>query len=161
MPSQFSKSTHSAKVDVRPLTAGDLERVVEIDSAIVGRIRSGFFERRLRAATKNPKNFVYVGALQDGVLQGFAFVRLLAGEFGTNRSVAVLDAIGVDPQAQGHGIGRALMADIDRVLKAKKISDMHTQSTSPHSGLLGFLEQVGFVPAPRLILARDVNSAHN
>ncbi len=154
--STMAKSTN--KITVRPLMAGDLEAVIAIDEAIVGRIRRGFFERRLKAATKSPKNFIYVGAELEGKLMGFAFVRLLTGEFGADHTVAVLDAIGVDPKTQSHGFGHALMAHVDEVMKAKNITDMHTQTTSPHSNLLRFLESIGFVPAPRLVLVRDVGA---
>ena len=153
-----AKVKSAKKITIGPLKADDLEAVIAIDAAIVGRARRGFFDRRLKAATKNPKNFIYVGAKQGGVLKGYALVRLLAGEFGSDHSVAVLDAIGVDPKAQGHGVAHALMADIDTVMAAKNITDMHTQSTTPHSNLLPFLESIGFVPAPRLVLARDVSA---
>ena len=138
--------------------ASDLEAVIAIDEAIVGRVRRGFFERRLKAATKNPKNFIYVGAEHDGALKGFALVRLLTGEFGADHNIAALDAIGVDPKTQSHGFGSALMAHVDELMKAKNITDMHTQTTTPHSNLLRFLEGIGFVPAPRLVLARDVGA---
>lgn len=157
MAGKTNKST-TQKITVRPLVADDLEAVIGIDEIIVGRVRRGFFERRLQAATKSPKNFIYVGAELDGTLKGFAFVRLLTGEFGADHTIAVLDAIGVAPNMQSHGVGSALMDHVDEVMKAKNITDMHTQTTSPHHSLLRFLEGLGFVPAPRLVLARDVGA---
>ncbi|HSM20136.1 MAG TPA: GNAT family N-acetyltransferase, partial [Hyphomicrobiales bacterium] len=91
-------------VTIRPLEAGDLEAVIALDTKTAGRSRRGFFERRFAAAAKEPGRFVYVGAADGDALKGFALVHLLSGEYGAEETVAVLDAIGVDPGAQGRGI---------------------------------------------------------
>ena len=70
----------AAQPEVRPLDAADLERCIAIDRALSGRLRRGFFEKRLDAAIKNPERFVYVGVADGNELAGFALVRLLAGE---------------------------------------------------------------------------------
>lgn len=141
---------------IRPLTAADLDAVVAIDAALVGRPRRGFFERRLHAAVKDPKGFVYVGAAQGGVLRGFMLVRLITGEFGGAEEIAILDAMGVDPAARRHGVGRAMLADVDRVLRHKGVATMDTQTAWASRDLIGFLEAAGFAPGPRVVLARDV-----
>ena len=152
-------ASKTKKMAIRPLVAADLEAVVAIDTATAGRVRRGFFERRLAAAVKHPRRFVYVGATDDDKLTGFALVRILAGEYGAEDEVAVLDAIGVDPKAQGQGIGRALMARIDEVIGDKNIHEMRTQSAWTSHELLGFLEAAGFTLAPWLVLSRDVGQA--
>lgn len=147
----------STSLEVRPLEAKDLESVIAIDAAVTGRIRRGFYERRLTAATRDPKGYIYVGAEEDGQLKGFAMVHVLAGEFGAPGEIAVLDAIGVDPQAQERGIGRALMARVDEVTRSKNIREMHTQADWTELDLLGFLDAAGFELAPRTVLTRDVS----
>jgi GNAT superfamily N-acetyltransferase len=97
-----------------------------------------------------------VGAEHHGALQGFALVRLISGEFGTAGTIAVLDAIGVCPEAQGQGVGRALMKELDRIARSKKVDGMHTQAAWVNQDLMRFLASVQFAPAPRMILARAV-----
>jgi GNAT superfamily N-acetyltransferase len=157
--SDKSKGKRTSQLVVRPLEAKDLEPAVAIDAAITGRIRRGFFERRLTAALDEPKRFIYVGAELDGALKGFALVHVQSGEFGVAEDVAVLDALGVDPQARGKGIGRALMARVDEVVRDKNIHEVQTQAPWNSHELLGFLEAAGFELAPRYMLDREVERA--
>jgi len=150
-------ASETKNLTIRPLEAGDLDAVVAIDTKTAGRVRRGFFERRLAAASKDPKQFIYVGADQGGKLAGFALVSILAGEYGTKDEIAVLDAIGVDPAAQGHGIGQALLKRIDELVLGRSIHEMRTECPWTSHTLLGFLEAAGFELAPWLILSRDVS----
>src|SRR5512144_1703618 len=88
---------------VRPLRSIDLERVIAIDSAYVGEPRRRFFEKRLAHAKRHPEDFVHVGVARDGVLAGFAFARILRGEFGRDQAIATLDAVGVARDSQARG----------------------------------------------------------
>ena len=91
---------------VRPLSPADLDRVIAIDSAHVGESRHRFFEKRLDHAEQHREDFVHVGVTRDGVLVGFAFARILRGEFGREQAMATLDAFGVERSNQDRGIGR-------------------------------------------------------
>lgn len=146
----------SDKMIIRPLEQADLAAVIAIDTATAERARNGFFERRFAAAAKDPKRFVYVGATDNGALKGFALVNILAGEYGTAEEIAVLDAIGVEPAAQGQGIGQALLSRIDEAMRDRNIHEMRTQTAWTSHELLGFLEAAGFELAPWLVLSRDV-----
>jgi len=148
--------TMPAGGSIRPLTADDLETVVAIDAKITGRPRRGFYEKRLQAAQEEPKGFIYVGACKDGGLVGFVMARLLAGEFGSQAPVAVLDAIGVDPAAHGGGWGSALMDGLDDVMRQKGVSELQSQVDWTNHGLIGFMDQAGFELAPRYVLRRQV-----
>ncbi|MBZ0218584.1 MAG: hypothetical protein K8F25_18660, partial [Fimbriimonadaceae bacterium] len=88
----MSKSSKKGDVTIRPLIADDLERVVAIDASLAGQSRRGFFDRRLRGALSYPQGFIFVGADDGKSLVGFALVRVLAGEFGGDDLVAVMDA---------------------------------------------------------------------
>ena len=142
-------------VSVRPLEASDLEAVVAIDVALTGRRRRDFFERRLRAALKEPKDFIYVGACVGSELKGYALVRLLGGEFGYD-SAGVLDAIGVAPDSAGRGLGRALLSGVEDVMRHKDVRELQTETEWTNADLLGFLAHAGFKRAPRMVLKRDV-----
>lgn len=154
----MSKSTKKGDVTIRPLTADDLERVVSIDASLAGQPRRGFFERRLRGALSYPQGFIFVGADTGKELAGFALVRVLAGEFGGDDMIAVMDAIGIDPDAQGKGYGQALMSGINDVMEKKNIRELQTQAEWNNHDLLKFLDAAGFERAPRAILNRDTTT---
>ena len=141
---------------VGPLTAADLDAVVAIDQASAGTSRRGYFERRLRAATERPGDYVYVACRSGGALVGFALARVTEGEFGTGASAA-LDAIGVDPAHRGRGYGRALMAEVEKVLRHKGVAEMTSQVDWQDGALLGFLRNAGFELDGRLVLVRPTD----
>ncbi len=105
----------------RPLTADDLERVVDIDAKYVGRRREGFYRKRLEAALADPGGFAYLGCDLNGSLQGFLLAHFQEGEYGTEGRMASLDAIGIDPQSAGKGMGRGLLEALDEILRHKGI----------------------------------------
>ena len=142
---------------VRPLTAVDLPQVVQIDARITGRARPGFFEKRVAAASAEPEYFIYIGCEVEGVLKGHLLARLQEGEYGINERVAVMDAIGVDPDSMGAGIGREMMTDFERILRHKQVREFQTQTEWNNLGLLRFFSAYGFKLAPRQVLEREVS----
>ncbi len=143
--------------NIRPLSADDLERVIEIDADLTGRVRRGFYEKRLAAGLAAPKDFVYVGWADKSGLQGFALARLLEGEFGDPMPVALLDTIGVNPERKGEGIGRRLMTGLDKILRRKGVSEIRSQVDWQSIELIRFLYEANFDLAPRMILERPAH----
>lgn len=138
-----------------PLTGDDLDAVVAIDKALGGAARRGFFEKRLAAALEDPGDFVYVGLRDAGRLVGYAFARLVAGEFGRPGARAGLDIIGVDPGHQGRSAGRRLLAAVEEVLRHKSVGELTSQVDWTNPALLGFFGRTGFTLAPRIVLTRS------
>jgi ribosomal protein S18 acetylase RimI-like enzyme len=143
----------------RPLAAGDLDPVIALDRKLSGRARRGFFETRLTAALKEPKAFLYIGLTHtgpdsDGALAGYVMARLLRGEFGGDALTAQLDAIGVDPEFQGRGAGRALMRALDKIMRQKGVTELQSQVDWTNHTLTGFFAKTGFTVAPRIVLER-------
>lgn len=145
---------NAAEPALRPLGAGDLERVVDIDRRLVGHSRRGFFDKRLAAAEADPASFIALAVEQDGTLVGFAIARLQAGEFGEEHPVAILDAIGVDPDRQGRGLGRMLMSGLEDGMRRLGLGEIRTQADWTYQPLIRFFAAAGFSPAPRLALER-------
>ena len=146
--------------DLRPLRSSDLGRVIEIDAEFVGRARSGFFEKRLDAALRTPQAYVFIGHETNSDLNGFLLARILEGEFGTTDPVAVMDAIAVDPEKMGKGLGRALMLGLEGVLRHKGIHEIQSQADWTNFSLLRFMSYWGFGLAPRLVLEYALGSSH-
>ncbi len=142
---------------IKPLSAQDLEAVIAIDTAIAGKSRRGFFEKRLAAALKQPGNYIYVGLHEAGKLVGYALAKLVAGEFGQPGSRASFDAIGVDPNHQGKGAGHQLLQTVEDILVHKGVGELTSHVDWSETAMLGFFSDSGFALAPRVILSRDTS----
>lgn len=144
-------------VHLRSLHADDLDRVSGIESRIAGHPRKGFLEKRFAAALATPDGFITCAALVDGRLAGYAFARLQEGEFGAPDAVAVLDVIGSEPDAQGKGIGKTLLAELERRMKTRGIGTLRTQVDWGSPAMIRFFSSTGFLLAPVQILERDTS----
>jgi len=151
-------SNDAKAVVIRPLSADDLEAVIAIDMATTDISRRGYFEKRLSAATDRPKDYVYVGLQADGRLEGFAFAKLVNGEFGKPGASAALDSIAVAP-AHGHkGYGHRLLDSVVEVLAGKGVTSLASQVDWSNGAMLGFFGGAGFELAPRLVLSRSTTA---
>jgi GNAT superfamily N-acetyltransferase len=146
----------SADAGLRALDAGDLERVIAIDRSPGGRARRRFFEKRFAAAAAHPEDFVHLGVMRGGALRGFAFARLLRGEFGREHVTAVLDVIGVEPASRGTGVGRGLLHELVARLRAAGARTLHSQTEWSDPELTRFFAATGFNLAPRVALERSL-----
>jgi len=152
----MSNVVATADSNVRPLRSTDLERVIAIDSAHVGEPRRHFFEKRLAQAKQHPEDFVHVGVVRNGTLVGFAFARILRGEFGREQAIATLDAVSVEHDSRERGVGHALMDSLIKIMREKGVHLLQSQSDWTNHALLRFFDASGFGLAPRLVLERSV-----
>jgi GNAT superfamily N-acetyltransferase len=139
---------------VRELTPADLDRVVEIDRAVAGQSRRGFFDKRIAARARNPRGFISLGYVEHGELAGFALGHLLDGEFGGVHPVAVLDAIGIAGDARGHGGGHAMLAELENIARQRGARELRTQSNWSDQEPTHFFASNGMELAHRVILVR-------
>ena len=141
---------------LREIDVTDLERVVTIDRCLAGRSRRHFFEARFAAARERPDDFIHVGVMRGGALRGFALARIMSGEFGRQRKVALLDVIGVEAYSQRIGVGQELMTELVRRAQARGVGSLQSQAAWTNYSLLRFFEMSGFRLAPRSALERPV-----
>jgi len=144
-------------IEIRPLQKSDLEAVVAIDSALGGRPRRWYFERRLASALRDPKSHLQVAASDGTGLVGYALGRVNSGEYGRDTATALLESIGVAPAAQGAGVGRRLLAAFDKRAVAHQAPLLVTQVDWRGHAMLRFLASAGFTLAPRVLLERQVS----
>ena len=97
---------------------------------------------------------MHLGVMRGGTLRGFAFARLLRGEFGREQVSAVLDAIAVEPPSRGTGIGRTLLQELVARLRAVGARTLHSQTEWSEPELTRFFAATGFRLAPRVALER-------
>lgn len=141
---------------VRTLRMDDGPRLVKIDAAITGRSRSLWFTRKLENALKHTDVCVSVGAERNGLLLGALMGTIQFGEFGLPEPVAVLDTVLVDPAYAGKGVARAMFRQFLTNLRALGVTRVRTEVAWTEHNLMAFFERVGFTPAPRLVLERDM-----
>ena len=133
---------------------GSLDTVVALDKATNGVSRRDFFVKRFGAQEKHPQAFISLGAVADGSLVGFICCHMLKGEFGSDELIAVLDAMSVDPEIQGHGVGHELMAQLMTEIRNHGGKELQTQAGWDQPAVLDFFAATNFSMAPRLILER-------
>ena len=136
---------------VRPLSRDDFDDAVTIDAGIVGRRRRAYFERRLQAALRSPRDHVQFAAVRDGMLAGYVLARRMLGEFGRTEPGLRLETIGVRSEWQGGGTGTRLFAALERWAAEHGVRQIRTSASWRNHALLGFLDHAGFELGDRVI----------
>jgi ribosomal protein S18 acetylase RimI-like enzyme len=153
---EFLAMSIKDEYEIKPLTANDIDAVIEIDRIAAGVSRRGYFEKRLVAATERPRDYIYVGLHSQGSLQGFAFAKLVNGEFGKPGASASLDAIGLKSEQTHMGLGQRLLDSIKEILVHKHVETLTSQVDWTNRSIMNFLVGAGFKLSPRLVLTRSI-----
>ena len=138
------------RIPVRSMAEGDLHALVAIDRRITGRDRSAYFKRKLADALTESDVRVSLVAELDGVPVGFIMARVDVGEFGRVETTAVIDTIGVDPDYQNRGVGRALVSQLLTNLGTLRVEKVRTEVEWQDHDLLAYLDRNGFLPSQQL-----------
>jgi ribosomal protein S18 acetylase RimI-like enzyme len=141
-------------VDVRAMTQADLADIVRIDRAITGRDRGAYIGAKHAEAMIDSAIRISLCARLDDAIVGFLMASADLGDFGRTEPVAVLDTIGVDPAYAHRGVGHALLSQLFTNLGGLRIERVETVVAPRDLALLGFLYDVGFVPARRIAFVR-------
>jgi ribosomal protein S18 acetylase RimI-like enzyme len=152
----MSNVAANTETKVRRLRPTDLEQVIVIDSQQYGEPRRVFFEKRLAQAKEHQRDYIQVGLDRNSCLVGFAFARILRGEFGREQAIATLDAIGVMAACREQGVGHELMDGLTRALRQEGVRSLQSQASWTNHALLPFFDSCGFSLAPRLVLERSI-----
>lgn len=142
-------------ITVKPLSPEDLDAVIKIDKAASGVSRRGYFEKRLLAVINFPRDYVFVGAYDGDTLVGFAFAKMVTGEFGKDGATASLDAIGIDPDHGLQGLGKKILDEVEAVLRHKGVTSLSSQINWEQWPVLSFFAHAGFRMAPGIVLMRS------
>ena len=137
-------STPQPSITLRRLTAQDLDSVVSLDAANSGHSRRFYFERRLKAGLVQPQLHVQFAAQQGGRFVGFMMARELLGQFGRAEPSLRLEAMGVAPGEQGHGIGTALLSKFESEAKRMGVPVIRTDASWRNHAVMQFFDHAGF-----------------
>lgn len=141
---------------IRRLDPADLEAIVAIDAAGVGRRRERFLAQKIATALGDTGIAVSLAAEFDDHVVGFALARLYYGEFGVVEPAAVLDVIGVHPGYRGRHVAQALVDQLRTNLLGLGIATLQTEVPWGNPELVTFFQHEGFTLAPRLCLDLDL-----
>jgi ribosomal protein S18 acetylase RimI-like enzyme len=137
-------------VDVRSMTAADLDAIVRIDRGITDHDRRDYIAARLAEALGESGVRVSLAARCDAAVVGYLMARADLGDYGRTEPVALIDTLGVDPEYAHRGVGRALLSQLFANLGALRVERVETIVPQHDLALLGFLDAAGFKPAQRL-----------
>jgi GNAT superfamily N-acetyltransferase len=138
------------RIPVRSMIEGDLHALVAIDRQITGRDRVEYFQRKLADALTESDVRVSLVAELDTVAVGFIMARVDLGEFGRVETTAVIDTLGVDPDYQNRGVGRALVSQLLANLGTLRVEKVRTEVDWRDHDLLAYLDHSGFIPSRQL-----------
>ncbi len=142
----------SKTLSYRMLGIEDLDAVAELDGQSGGVSRHGFISNRLESQQRHPDAFISMAAMAGDALAGFVFCHMIEGEFGGTERMAVLDAIGVDPNHQAHGAGHQMLDNLITEVRERGGQELRTQARWNQRGLIDFFSSTGFLLAPRVVL---------
>ncbi len=150
--------TTDATLTVRALARADLDAVVAIDTEIEGDSRSAYVQRRLAAAVRDPALHAQFAVGQGKDLVGYILARVLQGEFGRDQPALRLEMVGVRPGERGRGAGKLLFDALTRWAGQHGIAELRTAARWNDTSMVHWLDAMGFVLAPGLILGCAVDA---
>jgi ribosomal protein S18 acetylase RimI-like enzyme len=142
----------AAGIRIRRLLPKDLDAVVAIDAAIMGRSRRAYHERRLRIALQEPELHVQFAADGPKGLLGFVLARRLHGQFGRPVPSFRLEMLAVSTDGQGRGVGTQLMQALEDEAKKEGLQEIRTAASWTRHDMLRFLDHAGFRLGRNLIV---------
>jgi ribosomal protein S18 acetylase RimI-like enzyme len=144
---------------IRPLGRDDLAAVVAIDTAIEGRSRRTYIERRLAAALREPALHAQFAACDQAGLAGYILARVLQGEFGRSETALRLELVGVRQDARRHKAGSQLLDALVQWAARREIRSLRTSAYWGNAQMLGWLGAMGFQLAPEVMLGLPLAQA--
>lgn len=140
---------------VRKMVPEDLDRIVEIDTRVLGKQRPEYWETKLESAKKRSQVSSLVAEL-DGRVVGFIIGGASRWEFGVPENIGWIDTIGVDPAYQRKGIAKTLFTEMTNSLKGVGVDTIITFVTRRDYVLLNFFNSLGFQKGDMLNLELDI-----
>jgi len=139
-----------AKLNIRPLTLGDVDAIVEIDRKVLGKARRDFWRKKIELPnTRYP--FSGLAAELDGRVIGFILGEVSGFEFGIPETVGWISTIGVDPDYQHKGVAKKLSQEFIKNLKGIGVSVVYTLVNWSDWDLLKFFRAMGFTRGGEMI----------
>ncbi|MHA2298380.1 MAG: GNAT family N-acetyltransferase [Candidatus Hodarchaeales archaeon] len=128
---------------IRIMKEHDLERIIEIDSKVLGEKRPEYWERKIELAGKKSPLPSLVAEIEGEVI-GFILGEASGWEYGVPENIGWIDTIGVDPIYQKKGVARMLMKELLNYMKKVGVNTVYTFVNWKEWNLLRFFDAMGF-----------------
>ncbi|MEE9420915.1 MAG: GNAT family N-acetyltransferase [Desulfatiglandaceae bacterium] len=128
---------------IRSMASKDLDRIVEIDTQILGQSRPEYWEIKLELAEKRSPIASLVVEM-DGKVIGFIIGDASGWEYGVPEQVGWIDTIGVDPAYHRKGIAQMLFTEMINHLRKVGVDTIYTFVNWRDWSLLRFFDSMGF-----------------
>lgn len=143
---------------VRPLDELDLGAITRIDERISGRYRPEVWEDRVGYYLRRDPDASQVVEM-DGKVVGFMMGDIRGGEFGIEEPSGWIERFGIDPDYRGKDLGKQLFGAVTAHFGAQGVRTLRTLVNANDKGIAGFLEALGFTPAPLTALEMQIPPA--
>lgn len=150
---------------LRTLREEDIPGIIAIDQTISGRAKPEYWRHKLTRYISESKpdagsDLGYLARVAeiDGEVVGFMIGDIRRWEFGQPSS-AWITALGVDPNYQGRGVARRLLAEMLNYYRENGLQEVRTIVEWPDGDLLKFFHSMGFVRGPFVELQKWLNVA--
>lgn len=130
------------RVNIRPMTIGDLDAIVDIDRRVIGKLRPDYWKKLIPEKPQYPYSSLV--AELEGKVIGFVVGEVSGWEFGVPDTIGWLTIIGVDPDYQNRGVARRLGQEFVKNLKAVGVRVIYTLVNWNDWDLLKFFREMGF-----------------
>jgi ribosomal protein S18 acetylase RimI-like enzyme len=138
-------SRAAVDLTVRSLSELDLEGIVRIAEKTRGRYEPDLWEDRVTYYLRRAPEGSVV-AEQAGEVVGFMLGDVRTGEFGIEEKSGWIEVLGVDPEAAGKGVGRALAEEMLARFRRAGVATVRTMVDRSMPEVEAFFGRLGFEP---------------
>jgi len=154
-PRRRRKPMKGAQITIRRMTVRDIDAVMRIDEKITSRPHAAFLESAAAEYVAHEPQACLVAEDRDGRVVGFLLAGTRGWAYGVER-YGWLDAIGVEPDAQGQGVSRLLLDELAVYLKGIGIRSVQTIVDWNDGGLVDYFRANGFERAEFVNLVKEI-----
>ncbi len=130
------------KVSLKLLTINDLDAVVAIDYALLGKKRSAYWANKFEQASISGVPSLIAEA--DGKVIGFILGKASGWEYGIPENIGWIDTMGVVKEWQGKGVSQLLFKEMYSMFKKVGVDTIYVLVEWRKWDLMQFFESMGF-----------------
>ena len=138
-------SVAAAAPTVRSLSELDLDGIVRIAERTRGRYEPDLWEGRVAYYLRRAPEGSVVAEI-GGEVVGFMLGDVRTGEFGIEEKSGWIEVLGVDPEAAGRGVGRALADEMLERFRKAGVTTVRTMVDRSMPEVEAFFAALGFEP---------------
>jgi GNAT superfamily N-acetyltransferase len=139
-------------VRIRTMAARDIPQAVALERRVTRRKAGTGLQRNLRARLRAGGSSICLAAPVGDRLGGFLVAEIRTVEFGGREPVGWIEVVGVDPEFQGQGIGRALGAEALRRLRRRGVRHVKTLVRWDAGEMVSYFSTLGFKRGDAVLL---------